>query len=154
MSFLTALSPVCTLPLWRSLGAACVDLWRELTVVKPAVSVTLPAGMLDSLFSLQDSYDGVALHTLLHCSTVLFLSQPENHVPSGSPQVLTSLLQVSAMSDFQPYMDKFVTHLQESDASALRNSVVIEQVLRLPTHGPHLVGPFLLYFAVCFSAGM
>ncbi|XP_075831818.1 telomerase reverse transcriptase isoform X2 [Microtus pennsylvanicus] len=46
--------------------------------------------------------------------------------------------EVSAMSDFQPYMDEFVTHLQESDASALRNSVVIEQVLRLPTRGPHL----------------
>ncbi|KAM7325534.1 hypothetical protein ACRRTK_015787 [Alexandromys fortis] len=47
---------------------------------------------------------------------------------------------VPTMSDFQPYMDELVTHLQESDASALRNSVVIEQVLRLPTETGTLDG--------------
>ncbi|XP_038179973.1 telomerase reverse transcriptase isoform X2 [Arvicola amphibius] len=35
--------------------------------------------------------------------------------------------EVSTMSDVQPYMDQFVTRLQESNARALKNSVVIEQ---------------------------
>ncbi|XP_057645957.1 telomerase reverse transcriptase isoform X1 [Chionomys nivalis] len=43
--------------------------------------------------------------------------------------------EVSAMSDFEPYMNHFVTHLQESDASALRNSVVIEQNFSLNEAG-------------------
>ncbi|XP_050001755.1 telomerase reverse transcriptase isoform X1 [Alexandromys fortis] len=46
--------------------------------------------------------------------------------------------EVSAMSDFQPYMDQFLTHLQESDASALRNSVVIEQNFSLNETGRNL----------------
>lgn len=71
------------------------------------------------------------------------------------PQVSTSsLLQVSTLSDLQPYMGQFTKHLQDSDASALRNSVVIEQVLRLPINKPPLGGTFQLYLAVCFSAGM
>ncbi|CAO2592048.1 Telomerase reverse transcriptase [Lemmus lemmus] len=46
--------------------------------------------------------------------------------------------QVSTMSDFQPYMDQFVKHLQDSDASALRNSVVIEQSFSLNEAGRSL----------------
>lgn len=75
--------------------------------------------------------------------------------PSGSPEVLaSSLLQVSTLSDLQPYMGQFVKHLQDSDASALRNSVVIEQVLGLPINGPHLGRASHLYLCICFSAGM
>lgn len=62
--------------------------------------------------------------------------------------------QVSTLSDLQPYMGQFMKRLQDSDASALRNSVVIEQVLRLPINKPPLGGAFHLYLAVCFSAGM
>lgn len=69
----------------------------------------------------------------------LCLAWPGNHLSSGSSQVFTSsLLQVSTLSDFQPYMSQFVKHLQDSDASALRNSVVIEQVPMLPINEPHL----------------
>lgn len=80
----------------------------------------------------------------IHCCIVqLYCACPGQRTmcPSGSPQVLTSSLQVSTTSDFQPYMDQFVAHLQGSGDSTLRNSVVIEQVLRLPIHGPYLVGP-------------
>ncbi|XP_006990067.2 telomerase reverse transcriptase isoform X1 [Peromyscus maniculatus bairdii] len=35
--------------------------------------------------------------------------------------------QVSTLSDLQPYMGQFVKHLQNSDGSVLRNSVVVEQ---------------------------
>lgn len=80
-----------------------------------------------------------------HCSVVeLCCDSPgqKTMCPSGSPQVFTSsVLQVSTLSDLQPHMGQFVRHLQDSDTSALRNSVVIEQVLGLPINRPHLVGP-------------
>ncbi|XP_057608943.1 telomerase reverse transcriptase-like isoform X2 [Chionomys nivalis] len=53
--------------------------------------------------------------------------------------------EVSTMSDFQPYMDQFVTHLQESDASTLRNSVVIEQNFSLNEAG-HSLFDFFQHF--------
>lgn len=76
------------------------------------------------------------------CSVVrLCLSLPENHVPLWFPSnIHPFFLQVTTLSDLQPYMSQFLKHLQDSDASALRNSVVIEQVLWLPINGPHLGG--------------
>ncbi|XP_034379439.1 telomerase reverse transcriptase isoform X2 [Arvicanthis niloticus] len=51
--------------------------------------------------------------------------------------------QVSTLSDFQPYMSQFVKHLQDSDASALRNSVVIEQSISLNETSSGLLDFFL-----------
>ena len=93
--FLTAL-PVCTLPLWRSVGAACVvivsnpsivgvsDLWKADGGQTCCLCDSSCWDARLSLF-LTRLYDGVALHTLLHCSTVLCLSWPENHVPLWFP---------------------------------------------------------------------
>ncbi|XP_028638557.1 telomerase reverse transcriptase isoform X3 [Grammomys surdaster] len=51
--------------------------------------------------------------------------------------------QVSTLSDFQPYMSQFVMHLQDSDASALRNSVVIEQSISMNETSSGLLDFFL-----------
>ena len=106
-----------------------------------------PAGVLESLFPTRDSAMAWSYGVLL-----LGCAWPgqKTMCPSGSPQAFTSsLLQVTTLSDLQPYMGQFLKHLQDSDASALRNSVVIEQVLGLPINGPHLGGAFHLYLAIC-----
>ncbi|XP_036063361.1 telomerase reverse transcriptase isoform X2 [Onychomys torridus] len=51
--------------------------------------------------------------------------------------------QVSTLSDLQPYMGQFVKHLQDSDGSALRNSVVIEQSFSLNESSSRLFDFFL-----------
>ncbi|XP_052015823.1 telomerase reverse transcriptase isoform X2 [Apodemus sylvaticus] len=51
--------------------------------------------------------------------------------------------QVSTLSDLQPYMGQFVKHLQDSDASALRNSVVIEQSISMNETSSSLFDFFL-----------
>lgn len=51
--------------------------------------------------------------------------------------------QVSTLSDLQPYMGQFTKHLQDSDASALRNSVVIEQSISMNETGSSLFHFFL-----------
>uniref|UniRef100_A0A8C2M0A0 Telomerase reverse transcriptase n=1 Tax=Cricetulus griseus TaxID=10029 RepID=A0A8C2M0A0_CRIGR len=51
--------------------------------------------------------------------------------------------QVSTLSDLQPHMGQFVRHLQDSDTSALRNSVVIEQSLSLSEASSSLFDFFL-----------
>ncbi|EGW12313.1 Telomerase reverse transcriptase, partial [Cricetulus griseus] len=63
------------------------------------------------------------------------------HVRTLNPAPRMYFVKVSTLSDLQPHMGQFVRHLQDSDTSALRNSVVIEQVLGLPINRPHLVGP-------------
>lgn len=87
---------------------------------------------------------------------MLWLSWLENHVHLWFPSsaLPSSLLQVSTLSDLQPYMGQFVKHLQDPDAGALRNAIVVEQVLRVPTNGSHQLGAFHLYLATCLSAGM
>ncbi|XP_051007030.1 telomerase reverse transcriptase [Acomys russatus] len=51
--------------------------------------------------------------------------------------------QVSTLSDLQPYMGQFVKHLQAQDASALRNSVVVEQSISLHETNSSLFDFFL-----------
>uniref|UniRef100_A0A8I6AEW6 Telomerase reverse transcriptase n=1 Tax=Rattus norvegicus TaxID=10116 RepID=A0A8I6AEW6_RAT len=53
--------------------------------------------------------------------------------------------QVSTLSDLQPYMGQFTKHLQDSDASALRNSVVIEQSISMNETGSSLLHFFLRF---------
>ncbi|EDL37055.1 telomerase reverse transcriptase isoform 1 [Mus musculus] len=51
--------------------------------------------------------------------------------------------QVTTLSDLQPYMGQFLKHLQDSDASALRNSVVIEQSISMNESSSSLFDFFL-----------
>ncbi|XP_021089916.1 telomerase reverse transcriptase isoform X1 [Mesocricetus auratus] len=53
--------------------------------------------------------------------------------------------QVSTLSDLQPHMGQFLKHLQDSDTSALRNSVVIEQSLSLNEASSSLFDFFLRF---------
>nr|XP_021487080.1 telomerase reverse transcriptase [Meriones unguiculatus] len=51
--------------------------------------------------------------------------------------------QVSTLSDLQPYMGQFVKHLQDPHASALRNSIVVEQSVSLNEASSSLYDFFL-----------
>ncbi|XP_055453965.1 telomerase reverse transcriptase isoform X3 [Psammomys obesus] len=52
-------------------------------------------------------------------------------------------VKVSTLSDLQPYMGQFVKHLQDPDASALRNSIVVEQSVSLNEASSSLYDFFL-----------
>lgn len=86
--FLSALLPVCTRSPWRSRGVACVVIVGnhsivgcltrgKPTVVKPAVPVALPAGVLYSLSSLQDSVmEWPRIVLLLNCAVAVLARNP------------------------------------------------------------------------------
>ncbi|GAB1298361.1 Telomerase reverse transcriptase [Apodemus speciosus] len=124
---------------------------------KPAGPLTLDPAMLNILTCIlqadvtgaydtisQDKLVEVVANMIRHSESMYCIRQYAVVQRDSQGQVHKSFRrQVSTLSDLQPYMGQFVKCLQDSDASALRNSVVIEQSISMNETSSSLFDFFL-----------